>query len=63
MLFVYPLGDASQKMHALVTRDDAKIARLAISMEPTPLPQKVFTYGLLPRLCWLGLQSHYYQIK
>ena len=31
MLFVYPLRDASQKMHALVTRDDAKIARLAIS--------------------------------
>ena len=63
MLFVYPLRDASPKMYARVTRYDAKIPRLAISMEPTPLPEKVSSYGLLPRLCWLGLQSHYYENK
>ena len=50
-IFVRPLRGAL----ARVTRDAQsvlKIAQLAISMEPTPLLEKISSYGLLPRL-WL----------
>jgi len=39
-----------------------KIAHLAISMEPTPLLEKVCSCGLLPRL-WLLLPVHWASIQ
>ena len=54
ILFVYPLrGALAKKMRVRITRDGTIFAKkMAISMEPTPLLEKVSSYGLLPRL-WL----------
>ena len=51
ILFAYPLGGALAEKCTRVSHEVVlKIARLAISMEPTPLLEKVSSYSLLPRL-------------
>ena len=45
-----------------LTQVVAKKAHLAISMEPTPLLEKVSSCGLLPRL-WLLLTAHWASIQ
>ena len=54
ILFVYlwrPRKKCARVSHGMA-QFVLKVAHLAISMEPTPLLEKVSTYGLLPRL-WL----------
>ena len=50
-IFVRPLRGALARV-TRVAQSVLKIAQLAISMEPTPLLEKISSYGLLPR-SWL----------
>jgi len=59
ILFVYPLGGAlAEKCTRVSHKMVLKIARLAISMESTPLLEKVSSCGLLTRL-WLLVRSEF----